>query len=227
MDGYGLAYSVYSVCGRRSVFALSVAPLMVTSGPFTIRWRSGWIAPSLQMAITFAVEPCNAVVGRLQVIQALWASRRFDGQPIGHVLIHSNGVDYDACVDAGRFSPAHLVQGQPLPHPNKPYFYSPVRLAEEVYGCHVRLNDTPVAVKLHRFSELHTAIVLTEFDGPDRVLASYRWGYTCAYLGADPVFSHQPLGGAQIDFPEESCSTSAEFKAIVHHDYPQYHFVEC
>jgi hypothetical protein len=201
---------------------------VVTSGPFTVRWRSGWIAPSIQFAITFAVSPCEAAIGRLQVVQVFWATRPFNGQPIGNVLIHEDGVDYDACVDAGRFSPAVVLQGQPLPHATKPYLYSVERLAEEAYGCHIRLNDTPTAVKLHQISEFETAIVFTDFDGQgtDQVLASYRWGYTCAALGQDPLYSHQPPGGAQIDFPEEASTTSANFKAIVHHDYPDYMFDE-
>lgn len=201
---------------------------MVTSGPFTVRWRSGWIAPSLQMAITFAVSPCDEVIGSLQVIQVFWATRRFNGQAIGSVLIHEDGVDYDACVDAGRFSPAVLLQDQPPAHPHKPYFYSTERLAEEAYGCHIRLNDTPVAVKLHAIAEFETAIVLSDFDGhgTDRVLAAYRWGYTCAALGQEPAYSHHPPGGALINFPQEASTTSPNFKAIVHHDYPDYLFDE-
>lgn len=148
---------------------------------------------------------------------------QFNGQALGSVLIHEDGVDYDARVDARRFSPAVVLQGQPPAHPEKPYFYSAERLAEEAYGCHIRLNDTPVAAKLHAIAEFETAIVFSDFDGQgtDRVLAAYRWGYTCAALGQDPTYSPKP-GGALINFPEEASTTSPNFKSIVHHDYPNH-----
>jgi len=201
---------------------------VVQNGPFTVRWRSGWISPTVQLAITFAVSPCELAAGHLQVIQVFWATRRFNGQQVGNVLLHKDGVDYDACVDAGIFSPAVTLQGQLAAHQTKPYFYSADRLTDEAYGCYIRLSDRPDAVRLHGISEFETAIMFTDFEGTgaDRVLASYRWGYTCAALGQDPEYSHVPLGGAEIDFPDEGAATSAEFKAIVGHDYPDYRFDE-
>jgi hypothetical protein len=200
----------------------------VKNGPFEVTWRSGWISPSVLLSITFAVSPCDDVLEKLQVIQVFWATRRFDDTQVGRLELPLGATTFDACVDAGRNSPAVLLQGREPAHPTKPYFYSAERLKEEVYGCHVRLNDRPDAVRLHRISEFETAIVLIDFDGQgtDRILAAYRWGYTCGSPRNDPEYSHQRVGGAPVDFPDEAPRTSAVFKAIVADDYPDYKFDE-
>jgi hypothetical protein len=200
----------------------------VVNPPFKVTWRSGWISPSLLLSISFAVSPCHDVLGKLQVIQVFWATRRFDGTRIGTLEIPVDGGSFDACVDAGRNSPAVLLQGRDPAHPTKPYFYSADRLEEEVYGCHIRLNDRPDAVRLHMISEFETCIVLTNLDGhgTDRILAAYRWGFTCRAPLKDPEYSHARVGGAPVDFPDTAPRTSAMFKAIVAHDYPDYAFDE-
>jgi hypothetical protein len=77
-------------------------------------------------------------------------------------------------------------------------------------------------------SEFETAIVLTDFasHGTDRILAAYRWGYTCSGPLKDPEYSHPQLGGSPVDFPEIAPRTSEMFKAIVAHDYPDYAYDE-
>jgi len=174
------------------------------------------VALVAEIDITFTAPDCENC-SSLQVIQVIWMTpneamlpNRIGTLTLGPFQGFEEYGEFHACVDAGRLSPRVVMAGRPPSHPDRPYYYSPRSLLDEIDGCSIRIFDQPNAV-IHSLVAMFEAAVICVNDhgsGRDRVVRAWTYSYE----------GH----GAHHIAPQAHDRVSQIFRQIVEHDYPDY-----